>query len=84
MEELKRFMELSKLQFPTRRRKEKEEPQAEKDSKVETVKQDEDGTIIIAKMDIRPSSSGRERFGTGTKSWTKFPTETPALQRFSK
>ena len=38
-------MELSKLQFPTRRRKEKEEPQAEEDSKVETVKQDEDGTI---------------------------------------
>lgn len=59
MEELKKFMELSKLQNPTRRNKPKEEePWTVK--KVETVKQLDDGTVSITKMEIKPTSSGRE------------------------
>ena len=38
----------------------------------------------IIKMEIRPASSGRERFGSGTKTWAKYPLETPALSRFSR
>ena len=81
VEELKRFMEVAKLQNPTRRSKEKPQPKVYS----ETVKQEDDGTVSIKKMEIRPSSSGRERFGSGTKTWPKHPIETtPSLQRFSK
>ena len=52
VEELKRFMEVAKLQNPTRRSKEK--PQPKVNSK--TVKQEDDGTVSIKKMEIRPSS----------------------------
>ena len=75
-------MELAKLQTPTRRNGHKAEPQTVE--KVETVAPQDDGTVTITKMEIKPSSSGRERFGTGTKTWPKFPTNSPALQRFSK
>ena len=81
VEELKRFMEVAKLQNPTRRTKEKAEPKVYS----ETVKQEEDGSVTIKKMEICPPSSGRERFGSGTKTWPKHPVDTtPALQRFSK
>lgn len=76
-------MELSKLQNPTKRRKESLH-QPDEETPVDTVKQEVDGTVTIANMDIRATSSGRERFGAGTKAWGKFPLTTPALERFSK
>ena len=83
VEELKRFMEVAKLQDPTRRNKEREEPKP-KAVNQDTVKQEDDGTVTISKMEILPFSSGRERFGAGTKAWGKFPIESPGLQRFSR
>ena len=74
-------MEVAKLQNPTRRNKEKEPKQA---ITHDTVIQEDDGTVTISKMEIMPSSSGRERFGSGTKTWGKFSTDSPALQRFSR
>ena len=44
----------------------------------------DDGTVTITKVDIKPTSSGRERFGTGTNTWPKFLSDSPALERFSK
>ena len=83
MEELKRFMEMAKLQNPTQRRKQTKEEGTSND-KTETVKHEDDGTITITRMEIQPSSHGRERFGSGTKNWKKFPVDTPALQRVLK
>ena len=59
-------MELSKLQNPTKRRKQSK-LYAEEAKGSETVKQEEDGTVTITKMDIQAASSGREKFGAGTK-----------------
>ena len=81
VEELKKYMELSKLQNPTQRTRNKEEPKV---VNPESVKQEDDGTVTITKMEIRPTSSGRERFGSGTKMWTKYPLDTPVLSRFSR
>ena len=57
VEEFKRFMEVAKLQN-TRRNKEKEEPKQAVNH--DTVIQEDDGTVTISKMEIMPSSSGRD------------------------
>ena len=67
MEELKHFMELSKLQVPTVRKRgdlNKVNP--------ETIKEDNDGSLKITRVDFVPTSSGRERFGQGTAMWPKY------------
>lgn len=84
VEELNRFMQVARLQNPTRRMKGKEEPTQAVIINSETVKQEADGTVTVSKMEILPTSSGRERFGSGTKNWSKFPVDSPALERFSR
>lgn len=79
---VKELMEVAKLQNPTRRMKEKEKPKQAVNQ--DTVKQEDDGTVTISKMEIMPASSGRERFGSRTKTWGKFPIDSPALERFSR
>ena len=81
VDELKKFMELAKLQHPTQRLKNKQESTI---TNPETVKQEDDGTVTIQRMEVRPTSSGRERFGSGTKTWKKYPLDAPALARFSR
>ena len=75
-------MEISKLQTPRIRRK-KEEVAAEART-LETVKQEEDGTVSITRVEIRPQSAGREKFGQGTKIWPKHPLDAAQLQQFSR
>jgi len=47
-----------------------------------TSKQEEDGTVAITKVELVPTSSGRKRFGAGTKTWKKHPLEDPTMQKF--
>ena len=75
-------MEVAKLQMPRTRAKQGEETAATYPSK--TVEQSGDGTVHITKVEIKPKSSGRERFGEGTRNWQKFPLDTPCLQKFSE
>ena len=82
VDELRKFMEISKLQNPRTRTSTKQAPGPIE--KTETVKQEEDGSVTITKVDIKPKSSGREHFGSGTKNWSKFDEDTPVLKRFSR
>ena len=84
VEELKRFMVVAKLQNPTTRRQKQTKQEGTADDNTETVKHEDDGTVTITRMEIQPSSHGRERFGSGTKNWGKFHSDTPALRRFLK
>ena len=72
-EELRRFMDVAKLQTPTTRRKAEEKTTLP--NSATTVKESDDGNVYITRVDVRPSSSGRERFGAGTKLWPKFSLE---------
>ena len=66
-------MHLSKLQVLTRRRGSKEEGETE--TVVDTVKAEDDGSVTISGVEIRPTSAGRESYGMGTKDWPKFSCE---------
>ena len=71
-------MHLSKLQVPTRRGFNEES----KTKTVEdTVKAEDDGSVTITGVEIRPTSAGRERYGMGTKDWQKFSCEETALKQ---
>ena len=80
VEELRKFHELAKLQVSTKRRR-VEEPEP-KVVPHDSIKQEEDGTVTITKVELDPTSSGRERFGAGTKTWKKHPLEDPTIQKF--
>ena len=67
-------MEISKLQNPRTRTSTKQAPGPIE--KTETVKE---GSVTITKVDIKPKSSDRERFGSGTKNWSKFDEDTAVL-----
>ena len=71
--ELRRFMDVAKLQTPTTRRKAEEKTTLP--NSATTVKESDDENVHITSVDVRPSSSGRERFGVGTKLWPKFSLE---------
>ena len=53
VEELQHFMHLSKLQVSTKRKSETE-------TVVGTVKPEDDGSVTISGVEIRPTSGGRE------------------------
>ena len=75
-------MQISKQQSPTiRTKKEEVTPEARTPG---TVKQEVDGTVSIKRVETRPKSAGRERFGHGTKKWLKHPLDTEQLQQFSR
>ena len=67
VDELKHFMTLAKLQVPTQRNvvKKAEEDTGQGDSVTELV----DGSMQVTKVELKPTSCGRERFGKGTKEW---------------
>ena len=65
--------DVAKLQTPTTRRKAEEKTTLP--NSATTVKESDDGNVHITRVDVRPSSSGRERFGVGTKLWPKFSLE---------
>ena len=44
---------------------------------------EDDGSMTITKVEIKLTSSGRERFGSGTKNWGKYPLDTPCLEQGS-
>lgn len=81
VDELRKFMEISKLQNPRTRSKTKVLPEVRPSN---TVKEEDDGSVTITKVEIKPTSSGRERFGSGTKNWGKYPLDTPCLEAFSR
>ena len=75
MDELWEFMEVAKLQTPRVRSKKEIATYPKK-----TVKHEEDGSVHITKVEIKPKSSGRERFGERTRNWKRFPLNTPCLK----
>ena len=81
MDELKHFMQLGKLQVPTKRNvlKKDEDPEC---ADMCTVKELGDGSVEITAVDIKPTSCGQERFGQGTKEWPKFPLEEERIKKF--
>lgn len=81
VDELKHIMALAKLQVPTHRRK-AEEHTAKEDTNEESVKELGDGSLQVTKVEFKPTSCGRERFGQGTKEWPRFPLETEPIKRF--
>ena len=89
VDELKHFMQLGKLQVPTKRNvlKKDEDPECAEMCTVKeledgSVKELEDGSVEITAVDIKPTSCGRERFGQGTKEWPKFPLEEEPIKKF--
>ena len=80
MDELKHFMTLAKLQVPTQRNlmKKPKKDAGEEESVRELVY----GSVEVTKVELKPTSCGRERFGKGTKDWPKFPMETEPVKRF--
>ena len=70
-------MEISKLQHPTKRNSSKKEEPVEVPNN--TVKQEDDGMVTITNVQIKATSAGRERFGTGTLKWEIFPLDKPCL-----
>ena len=79
MEELKEFMAIAKLQVPTRRR---DGVQPKKEVHEDSVKEEEDGSLSITRVEFNPTSSGREHFGVRTTTWPKFILNEPVLQEF--
>lgn len=77
-----KFHELAKLQIPTKRRR-VEEPEP-KVVLPDSVKQEDDGTVTITKVELVPTSSGRERFEAGTKAWRKHPLDDPTIETFMR
>jgi hypothetical protein len=75
-------MEISKLQHPTKRNSSKKEEPVQVPNNM--VKQEDDGTVTITKVEVKATSAGRERFGTGTIKCGKFPLDQPCLKRFSR
>lgn len=48
------------------------------------MEQEDDRTVTITKVELVPTSSGRERFGAGTKVWSKHPLDDPTIQTFMR
>ena len=57
VDELRKFMEISQLQNPRTRSKTKVLPEVRPSN---TVKEEDDGSVTITKVEIKPTSSGRE------------------------
>lgn len=62
-----------------RRRVEETEPKV---VPPDSVKQEDDGSVIITKVELVPTSSGRERFGARTKAWRKHSLDNLTIQAF--
>ena len=79
-EQLRHYIKISKMQVPTVRNQGGSNHPAE--TTEDTVKELEDGTVSVTEIEIKPSSSGRERFGKGTKDWEKYGKEERVLSDF--
>ena len=66
----------AKLQVPTTWQR--GEP-PEKKAVLDSVKEGEDGSVVITRVDFIPTSSGRERYGSGTATWPKYNLDEEAV-----
>ena len=82
VEELQQFMAHAKLQVPTTRERGGEPPTPEKG--MDSVKEGADGDVVITRVDFIPTSSGRERYGSGTATWPKYSLDEPVLMNFCR
>ena len=73
-------MALAKMQTPTTRipKEEAKENAAPMDS----VQYGSNGDVVVTRVDFKPTSSRRERFGAGTKGWAQFNYDEEPLQEF--